>query len=102
MESASQTVDERARKNQSAILHGLSRIGQATAAAAIGVSESTLSRMKEKDIEQMSMLLSACGLKIVPQEFRCAKPQIIEAALVFAKEALEQISRDSTLIWDEH
>lgn len=71
--------DERARKNLAAILRGLSRAGQATLAAELHVSESTVSRMKsEGDLERVSKLLALCGLKIVPEDMRCYPPEYVE------------------------
>jgi hypothetical protein len=101
LNTASSVGSERARKNFATILHGLARIGQATVAGEIGVSESTVSRLKDGDLERLAALLAACELKVVPQHFKCAKPEIIEAALVFALAGMQQISRDSGLVWEE-
>ena len=100
MEALSGDIHERSRKNHSALLQGLSRAGQVRVASALEVSESTVSRMKG-DFQQLSKLLAACGLKVVPSEYKCAKPEMIEAALIFARAALEQTSKDNSLIWDD-
>lgn len=97
----SHDITERARKNESAILQGLASAGQATVAKHLECSESTVSRMKsEGELRQMAKLLAACGLKVVPQEYRCAKPEIIEAAMVFARAAMNH-NDQHTLIWDD-
>ena len=93
-------VPERSRKNCTVILQRLAEVGQVDVAAALGVSESTVSRSKDS-IETVSKLMAACGLKVVPASFRCAKPELIEAAFVFAKAGLEQINQDRSMIWDE-
>lgn len=99
MAPLSEQQQERSRKNFSTILAALGRAGQVHVAAAIGVHESTVSKIKSDELERLAALLAACGLKVVPQEFRCAKPEIIEAALVFARAAMEQHS--SSLVWDD-
>lgn len=101
MSEVSAGAEERARKNLSLCLQRLASVGQREAAEAVGVHESTISRMKEGDLEKVCRLLAACDLKVVPGSYRCAKPEIIEAALVFARAAIEQTSRDQTLVWDD-
>ncbi len=97
----SHDISERTRKNFSTILQGLASAGQASVSRHLGVSESTVSRMKsEGELEDLAKLLAACGLKVVPQGYRCAKPEIIEAAMVFARAAMNRDDQH-TLIWDD-
>lgn len=91
----------RARKNQSAILQGLASVGQATVADALGVAESTVSRMKEKDIPDLAKLLAIAGLKVVPTTMRCFDPQKIGAILALAKAHLAEIETTEQLAWDD-
>jgi hypothetical protein len=101
MSEESRQAPERTRKNLSALLTGLSRVGQVNVARALGCSEEKVSKMKDGELEMFAKLLAACELKIVPNNYRCAKPEIIDAALVFARAALEQTSRDQTLVWED-
>lgn len=58
-------AQERARQYESLILQQLASVGQRTAAAALDVSESTVSRMKGGEIETMCRLLAALELQVV-------------------------------------
>lgn len=93
--------DERSRKNLKAILHGLSSVGQARLAEALGVSESTVSRWKAEQAEQCARALAALGLKVVPIEMRCFDPRKIDAILQLAKSHLADIEKSDQLAWDD-
>jgi DNA-directed RNA polymerase specialized sigma24 family protein len=54
MAAVSLSPIERARKNVQVILQALAATGQAELAKAMGVHESTISRLKEKDIDQFA------------------------------------------------
>lgn len=56
---------ELSRKNLSAILQALASAGQAPVAKAVGVSESTISRLKSNDLEMFCKVLAALNLKCV-------------------------------------
>lgn len=101
MTAESHEITERSRKNESTILQGLQSAGQVHVAAAMGVSESTVSRMKsEGEIRRIGTLLAACGLKAVPKDYRCAKPEVIDAYLTIARAALNQ-ANPHELTWDD-
>ena len=89
---------ERARKNEKVILSSLADTGQAVVATAIGVNESTVSRMKSGDIEQFSRFLAACGLKVVPVDMRCYPADEIEALRVLARRS--DVLRADSLDWE--
>lgn len=99
--SASAQKQERARKALSLCLQRLASVGQRQVAEELKCHESTVSRLKDGELERFCQIVGLLGLKIVPAEYRCARPELIEAALVFAKEGLSQISQDRTLLWDE-
>lgn len=101
MSTLSAAVADRSRKNLAAILQRLASIGQAKAAEALGTSESTVSRMKDKELEQLAKLLAVLGLKVVPVEMRCFDPDAIGAILALAKARLASIERPEQLAWDE-
>lgn len=84
--------EERARKNEQAVLHRLSSVGQATVAEAVRVDESTISRMKsDGKIQQFALILAELGLKVVPETMRVFDPKDIDALLHLAKRRMDQI-----------
>lgn len=66
MSLVSSTFDGISRKNETSILSGLAHSGQVHVAEALGVSESSISRMKDGQILHMARFLTACGMKVVP------------------------------------
>ena len=97
MEPVSLPFADRARKNEKVILSELAETGQAVAASCMGVNESTVSRLKQGDIEQASKLLAACGLKVVPVSFRCYPEEEIAALRVLARRS--DVLRADNLSW---
>lgn len=93
--------NSRARKNLAAILNGLGRVGQTAVAEAIGKDESTVSKMKDRELPQLARILAACGLKVVPAELRCFDEKKIDAILQLAKSHLAEIEKSEQLAWDE-
>jgi transcriptional regulator with XRE-family HTH domain len=92
MAALSLQPDERARKNLALILQALATAGQAELAKILEVSESTLSRMKDGDIPQMAKLLAHCGLKVVPNEYRCEDPAYLAAIELLASKYMAGVS----------
>jgi hypothetical protein len=92
-------LDARARKNGATILQALAAVGQVEVAKRLKVSESTVSRYKDKDgqIEEIGKLLAAMGLKVVPGHFECEDPQELASLRWFSRRYLELItaSRDA-------
>lgn len=66
--------DARAREFESLILNRLLSVGQKTVADAIGVSESTVSRWKEGEIERWCKVLALLELQVVPMSAQCHPP----------------------------
>ena len=91
-------LEERARKNEAVILHGVHSVGLEAIAAAVGRDASTVSRWKDTELHRLAVLLAVCGLKVVPIEFRCAKPEVIEALETLARAAINQ---PASLVWDD-
>ncbi len=92
---------ERARKNEQALLRAVASVGQKTIAEALGVSEATVSRMKDGEFERFSRLAARCGLKLVPVEMKCYRPESIAAILTLAQERMDEIKTPDQLVWDE-
>lgn len=80
---------ERARKNEQLILQALASTGQSTVANAMGLNESTVSRMKDGAITQAAALLAHCGLKVVPVGAQCFDPEYVAALRELAKHGVE-------------
>ena len=92
------TPAERARKTVQLVLQRLQEPGTGVAlAAAMGVSESTISRLKTERLDEIALLLDHLGLKVVPMEFKCVNP----AAYAFLTATHEKVMRVApNLIWD--
>lgn len=91
---------ERSRKNVSTILHALAATGQADVARAMGVSESTVSRLKDGTLDQLGALLAHVGLKVVPAGMQCFDPSYVDALKTLAELGIRQ-PNPRTLDWSE-
>lgn len=80
------------------VLQHLQEPGTAVSvAAAMGVSEATVSRIKNERMEECLRLLAHLGLKVVPQEFKCVNPD----AYAFLTSTHEKVMRVAPqLIWE--
>lgn len=85
------SLDEIARNNESLILQRLASVGQSTLAQRIGVSESTISRFKDNEIERISKMLIELGLKIVPAGTKTYRPELIDAVFTLAKDSMNRV-----------
>lgn len=102
MSPSSITPPERARKTQSVILRAMQEPGRQTAVATcMGVSESTVSRLKSEHLEQFCVLLAHLGLKVVPQGMQCFPEDKVQALLTLAKGHLAAIQRPEQLVWED-
>jgi len=99
MITASLSFPERSRKNHQILLKALSGTGQAVAANFMGVSESTVSRMKEGELDKLASLMAACGLKPVPIDMHCYPEAEIEALRILARRS--DVLRPNGLEWED-
>jgi hypothetical protein len=90
---------ERARKNEQVILQALAATGQNTVALAMGVNESTVSRLKDGALGQAAAVLAHCGLKVVPAGMACFDPAYVEALKTLAEVGIRQ--QAPKLDWSE-
>lgn len=68
-----------------------------TVAAAMGVSESTISRIKNERMEEVMLFLAHLGYKVVPSEFKC----VDRSAYEFLTQTHQRVmKRAPELIWD--
>lgn len=99
MATASATPAETARKAVQLALHALQVPGKAGAvAAAMGVSDSTVSRIKTERLEEVVTFLAHLGIKCVPSDFRCVN----HAAYEFLTRTHQRVmERHPELIWEQ-
>ena len=64
----------------------------------MGVSETTMNRIKTERLEETLLLLSHLGLKVVPAEFRCVNPAAYEFLTRTHQRVME---RHPELIWEQ-
>jgi len=76
MDTVSPMQDARTRKTFTILLRALASVGQRATADALGVSETTISRMKsDGDLERFSRLLTVLGFKPVPVASKVVTPE---------------------------
>ena len=100
MPQLSQEQAASARKIERVILQSLASAGQKPVADAIGVDESTITRLKEGKLTQLAQLLAVLGLKVVPSEMKCFDPATVGMLLELARARLNNIDRADELAWD--
>ncbi len=89
-----------ARKMLSLIFQRLSSVGGGPVAIALGVSEATISRLKNEQAEPFTAFLAVLGLKVVPAEHKCYAPDYIEHLRYFARVGMAQ-EQPQVLEWGE-
>jgi DNA-binding XRE family transcriptional regulator len=96
----SQSAAERARKAYSAVLQRLQAPGiQSNLAIALGVSESTVSRIKTDKLEDAIALITQLGFKVVPENQVCVDRAMYEALTTIASKAMADDSVARRLMW---
>ena len=70
MTEVSLDVRESARKIETTLRNALAEMGQARVADKMNVSESTISRMKDADIEKFALFIAAINCNIVGKDQR--------------------------------
>ena len=66
----------------------------------MGVSESTVARLKSDHLANFCDLLVALDLKVVPQAVKCFDPASISALMQLARERVAQMDAPDVLEWD--
>lgn len=90
MPAVSLSPVERARKNEQVVLQALAATGQNELAKAMGVHESTVSRMKDGGFTQFAAALAHLGFKVVPVGVECFDPEYVEALRTLARRGLKE------------
>lgn len=92
--------DARARKSYSYLMQKLASVGNLAVAEAIGVDESTISRMKPEKFQEFARILAVLDLKVVPNEMKCFDEKEIGAILQLARSRMVDIESVEQLEWD--
>jgi hypothetical protein len=99
MAAVSLSPVERARKNVQVILQHLAATGQNELAKAMGVHESTVSRLKGEHLETLGHALAHMGLKVVPVGVECYDPEYVAALRTLANVGIKKDA--PTLDWSD-
>ena len=91
------TPADRAKKGQTMILKVMAERTQSALATAMGVSETTINRLKADHLENMTLMLAHLGLKVVPSDFHCLNAAAYEF-LTQTHNKIMQVAPE--LIWD--
>ncbi|MDD1981128.1 MULTISPECIES: CII family transcriptional regulator [Pseudomonas] len=92
--------DARARKNYGQLMQKLASVGNLAVAEAIGVDESTISRMKPEKFQEFAKILAVLDLKIIPNEMKSFDEKEIAALLQLARSRMAEIESIEQLEWD--
>lgn len=92
MNTASPLITETTRKNEAAMIRALASVGQKNVAELLGISEATVSRWKDGDLEKTAKSLAAMGLKVVPVDAETIEREDLDALIHGAKEWAASLS----------
>lgn len=102
MPELSMAPAERARKTVAMVLRRVQRdASQVAIAAAMGTSESTVSRLLSEHLEKFALVLSHAGLKVVPADRVCVDRGMYEAMTRIASRAMQDAETAQRLVWEE-
>jgi hypothetical protein len=102
MGQLSTSATERSRKAFTAFLDAMKPDGTArNVAQAMGVSEATVSRIKNEKVEDAIALLYQLGFKVVDESRVCVDRSAYEALSTLARKAMSCDQTARRLIWDE-
>lgn len=97
----STTPDEVARKSHARVLRRLQEVGQNTIADKIAVSESTMSRLVNENLERTCQLLAHAGFKVVRSDRAVMKKHMLEAMLTILYSVIEDSGTVAKIALDE-
>jgi len=87
------SIARQARKNHTLILQALARVSQERVAELIGCSGSTLSVFKAEQLERLSAVLAACGLKVTNVTDESISAEKVWALRILAMDAMQSESK---------
>ncbi|HBG51143.1 hypothetical protein GXC69_12525 [Candidatus Macondimonas diazotrophica] len=98
-------LTDRARRIERVLLQRMKAVGQAPLAAAMQVDESTVCRLQSPDsrmnLRAFSVMLDCMGLKAVPQEMQCYRPEDIDPYIQLARRHFEHVQSARDLIYED-
>jgi len=100
--TSSLSASDRSRKYVSLVLQAMQEPGRQVAAATVmGMSESTVSRLKNEHLQHFALLLAHVGLKIVPADRVCVSRETYEAMTHIATRAMSNADVARQLVWED-
>lgn len=98
MPQVSEPPTEKTRKLRSVVLQAVQRDGKQHAiAAAMGVSDSTISRLVNDHLDNFAAMLAHAGLKVVPVEHTCVSAETYQFLTATHARVMQKAPQ---LIWD--
>lgn len=98
MSKLQQTPTESARKIEARLLQRLASVGQVRVAESLGVSEASVSRLKEDGVKltfgQVAQLLCALGLDVVPEGAHVVDQQRLDALITLAELGFSRLKNE--------
>jgi hemoglobin-like flavoprotein len=91
----------RARKITSTVMQHVHADRQTAIAAAIGVHESTVSRLLSDHLDKLAQVLAHAGLKVVPEAYRCVDPEVARAIEIIHDKAMQRVGSPVSLMWED-
>ena len=91
MTEVSQDVRESARKIETTLRNRLAEIGQVRMADKLNVSESTISRWKDAEIEKLALYIAGLMLKVVPSDANLIHADKVKAMRTLAMRGLRSM-----------
>ena len=91
MTEVSQDVRESARKIETTLRNQLAEMGQARVADKMNVSESTISRMKDADIDKFALFIAAINCNIVGKDQRVVSASDLQVLKHLAARGLPHV-----------
>ena len=89
MNELSMSPQEKSRKIVSTILKAIEENGKQTAlATAMGVADSTITRMKGEVLDNFALMLAHSGLRVVPASHICVSPEMFHATTTIVQRAM--------------
>lgn len=98
--TVSDEIAELARKNLSGILQRVRVVKGVNIARLLNTSEATVSRMADWELQRMSQILAAMGLKAVSVDMRCLPADQMQAILDIANQ-LQQTQTVAQLTFED-
>ncbi len=102
--SSPQDLQQRAQRIETELLRRLRETGQAAVAEACSVDVSTVSRLTGEakfGLRQFAQTMALLGLKAVPIEMKCYRPEQIEPYFQLAREHMRTIRSAHDLAFDD-